>query len=86
MLVCSNRARLRFRCPCPQAVSAQVSAKAADMSGSQLAKILAGAAGAGVADGGLVKAVLGAMAGKAGGSATAKDLSQLVYALAKMGR
>lgn len=69
-----------------QAVSAHVSAKAGELSASQLVKVLSGAAGAGVHDVALTKAVLGAMTGKAGAGASARDLSQLVYALAKLGR
>lgn len=68
-----------------QAISAQVSAKAGDMSASELSKVLAGFAAAGVQDGALTKAVLGAMGGKAA-AATTKDLAQTVWALAKMGR
>lgn len=62
-----------------------MAAKAGDMSASELSKVLWGYAAAGVQDGALTKAVLGAMGSKAG-AATAKDLSQLVWALAKTGR
>lgn len=60
--------------------------KAADFSSSQLAKILYGFAAAGCPDAALAKAVLGALGGKAGAGASATDLCQVVYAMAKMGR
>jgi hypothetical protein len=55
------------------------------MSAAELGKVLWGFAAAGVQDGALTKAVLGAMGGKAAAAST-KDLAQTVWALAKMGR
>eukprot|EP00878_Enallax_costatus_P013614 GHUV01014235.1.p1 GENE.GHUV01014235.1~~GHUV01014235.1.p1 ORF type:complete len:263 (+),score=91.86 GHUV01014235.1:202-990(+) len=69
-----------------KAISSRVVSKAGDFSASQLSKILYGFAVAGCPDLALAKAVLGALGGKAGAGATATDLSQVVYALAKMGR
>jgi hypothetical protein len=71
---------------CVQAISARVVSKRAEFSASQLSKILCGFAAAGCHDLALTKAVLGALGSKAGADATAKDLSQVAWALAKMGR
>lgn len=70
----------------PQAISSHVVSKVGDFSASQLSKILYGFAVASYPDVALAKAVLGALGGKGGAGATAADLSQVVYALAKMGR
>lgn len=68
-----------------QAIAAQATSKAGDMSPSEISKVLWGFAAAGVADGALTKALLAAMGGKAGAAST-KDLAQTVWALAKAGR
>lgn len=65
-------------------VSAKL-AKAQDFSASQLAKLLWGAAAAGVSDGALVKAASAALVAKLG-DASAKDVAQATWALAKLGR
>jgi hypothetical protein len=67
-------------------VSSRVVSKAGEFSAGQLAKVLGGFAAAGVPDVALTKAVLAALGGKAGADASAKDVSQVLWALAKAGR